>query len=734
MTHTSLATTSGCLAAALALTDLVVAQDPPQDPPVKANAPIPPGTQSAGAGDGQEPRRTTEPIVVSAQKWGDENVKDVPMSITPISAETIRQAGIRAIDEAARYVPNTFVTGFTARRLSFPYIRGVGSGEGDPAVATFVDDVPQLSTSNTNLSFAGLDRVEIMRGPNSALWGRNTVGGAINLITKQPRFDYGADLRTTLGNYDSQYHEVTATGPIIEDELAFSFSGSYEKRDGYTTNTVTNSDVDSRDSAFGRAQLLWNAGDSSVVRVILHGEETRDGGFVLAPLGGPSGLRNNPYRIAQDFVGETDRDILSASVVWDYYGDQFDFKSITSAQGWDIDESADFDFSQLDGVRRFTNEKQDYIYQEIRFESSDSATGPRWLVGMSGFRSDATRSAINDFRPGGAGILFPVTNVGQDDASGNFENLAISAFGQLAVPFGDRFEATIALRYDYEEVDARITRVFQSGGFTVPVSATDQDRSFERILPRASLGWDVCDRVTAYASASRGFKAGGFNLTAPSGNESFSTETSWTYEIGAKTDWCDERIQANVALFWIDWQDMQLSQFDATAGGYVTNAGESTSRGVELEVSAVVCDGFTVFGSAGFLDTEFDAFTDSFGQNVAGNDLPFAPEFTSSLGGQYTQQLTDDVAAFARADWFHTGEFYYDAGNLGADEFNLVNFRLGANGEVGNVGWDLAVFLHNAFDEEYVPIAFQANPADPTQFVGQNGTPQTWGVTGRLVF
>lgn len=718
---------SGWLAASCALAPAAPAAGPsPQDPP-------PAVPEEPPQDPPEEPRSTAAPVLVTARKWGRESVADVPRSVTPVSAGQLRDAGATSIEEAARFVPNMFVTGFSARRLSFPFVRGVGSGQGDPAVATFVDDVPQLGLGNTNLSLTGLSRVEFLRGPSSALWGRNTIGGAINMVTRLPEFKPGVDASATLGNYDSQRYDVHATGPIVDDVLAMSFSGSYEKRDGFTTNTVTNRDVDSRDSAFGRAQVLWAPDERSIVRFILHGEETRDGGFALSNLDdqpGQPGLRNNPYRISQDFDGVTERDIVAGSVLWTRRGDAVDFVSITSAQGWDIDESADFDFSALDGVRRFTNEEQEYVYQEFRLESAEDAAGPRWLAGVSGFVSDSDRAASNEFRPGGAGILFPLTSVGTDTSTGDFDDHAVSVFGQVSVPFGERWEASAALRYDYESTDATINRVFTSGGFAVPLASTMQERSFERILPRASLACEIVDDVNVYGLAARGFRAGGFNLTAPMGSESFGTETSWTYEVGVKSAWCDDRLTASTAVFWVEWEDMQLSQFDPMAGGYVTNAGESTSRGIEVELAGRVCDCVDLFGTAGWLDTEFDSFTDQFGQNVAGNDLPFAPEVTAGLGGQYTLEVSDDFRAFARADWFHVGDFYYDAGNRGRESFDIVNFRIGGGGDC----WRLDGFLHNAFDEDYIPIAFQPNPADPTAFVGSNGAPRTWGVSMRVTF
>jgi iron complex outermembrane recepter protein len=336
----------------------------------------------------------------------------------------------------------------------------------------------------------------------------------------------------------------------------------------------------------------------------------------------------------------------------------------------------------------------------------------------------------NEFRPGGAGIIFAPNQVGSDRSAGNFDSWSASVYGQLTMMWQCGFEATAALRYDYEARDADINRTFSVMGFTAPLSSSKNDRSFERILPRVSVAYRCSEDFKTYFSAARGFKAGGFNLTAPGGSESFGTESSWTYELGFKTQWLDNRLTANAALFLVDWDDMQLSQFDPTAGGYVTNAGKSTSQGVELELAGQLSSNWTVFGTAGYLDTEFDRYTDQFGQDVSGRNLPFAPNYTFGAGSQYTHKFGNKVEGFARIDWFHVGEFFYDAGNLGTERYNLTNLRCGWTRHNVRVEG----FVANVFDEEYVSIAFQANPGDPTQFVGQNGSPRTFGVSFSVTF
>jgi iron complex outermembrane receptor protein len=546
--------------------------------PVPQDAPL---VNPVGAEDAQDPKPKKQQIVVTAQKQGAEAVQDVPRSVTAISQKQIRDAGLTSIADAARFVPNALVTGFSARRLSFPYVRGVGSGQGDPAVATFVDGVPQLSVSSTNLSFAGLDRVEILRGPSSVLWGRNTIGGAINMISRKPSWDPGGEFQTSFGNYNSTRYQVRATGPVTDETLAMSVDASYEKRDGYTDNVATGNDVGDAESTFARMQFLWAPNENNTVHFSVYGEASRDGGFVLSSIndrlvqpGQPvlPGLRTNPFRINQDFEGSTERDILAGSIVWNHYGNDFEFVSITAAQGWDIDESADFDFSFFspfgldDAIRRYTNEEETYAYQEFRLSSpADSELdagrkdGVKWLIGTSAFYSDSKREASNEYRPGSS-VFTGLPAEGVDRNFGTFYSWSASVFGQSTFVFANGFEATAALRYDYESRDARLNHTF--AGNQVPGGMQQLDRSFERLLPRGSIAYRFCDDFKSYFSVARGFKAGGFNLTAPMGSESFGTETSWTYELGAKTQWFDDRLTANAAIFFVDWDDMQCGQVD----------------------------------------------------------------------------------------------------------------------------------------------------------------------------
>ena len=669
--------------------------------------------------------------VVTARKR-PETLNTVPGAVSVVTAEDIEQAGMRTVADAALLVPNLSMTEFSSRRLSFPYVRGVGAGTGEAAVVTYIDGVPQLTTGSTNLPLVGLDRVEILRGPQGALYGRNALGGVIKLESRRPSREPMVELGATLGEFDTQRftagysgplgHGGDGSGPFLDLTLLDS------QRDGYTKNLATGNRVDDRDAFFGRASVLFQPSESSEVRVGLYGERSRDGGFVLSDL---AGLRRNPHRINQNFEGVAERDVVAPFVNWRHYGDAVDFTSVTAYTDWDILETSDFDFSAFDAVRRTTIEEQEYIYQELRWSSAEDASlsvsdevSMSWLAGVQGFSSDSERSAANDFR-------VPLPAVGVDTSAGEFDDYGLGVFGEATFSFDERFDLSAGLRYDYEskEADLRSTFVDPAGNVLSDVR-TDSDDDFDQVLPSLAAALHTSEQTTVYARLAKGYRAGGINLRAPVGQLEFDPEENWSYEVGVKTTLSEERVDLRVAAFHIDWDDMQLNLFDATAGGYTDNAGESTSSGLELETTARVHENVTLYGGIGYSDTEFDEYTDPFGNDVSGEALPFVPETTFNLGLQLGGDIDEQMRWFARVDYIGVGDFYYDPDNTEQESYELVNLRAG----LARKGWSLTLWARNLTDEEYFPVAFQPNPADPTAFIAETGEPMVAGVTLRTSF
>jgi iron complex outermembrane receptor protein len=495
-------------------------------------------------------------------------------------------------------------------------------------------------------------------------------------------------------------------------------------RDGFTTNDETGNKVDDRDAFFGRGRVLWNPSTSSELEFSIFGERARDGGFVLSDL---DGLRANPHHIDQDFEGLANRDVLNPSLVWRVLGDQLDFTSVSSWETWDVLETSDFDFSDADSVRRRSEEEQSYFYQELRLGTGgEHRTGEfAWQVGASGFLADAERQAANIFGNDPIPSMMPPPPGSVDLNDGQFDDLGLALFGQLTVPLGAAFELTGGLRYDREEREVDSLHTFDFGTGPSVLGQIDDDETFDEVLPMASASWQVAPDALVYLRAAKGFKAGGFNLAAPAGKESFEAETAWSYELGWRQTFDDERYSLGASAFFIDWEDMQLSLFDAAAGGYVDNAGNSESQGLELEGGAELSDSLDGFATFGLLDTEIKEFTDPFGTDTSGNELPFAPDTTWSVGLSTDGELPSGALWTLTGDYTRIGSFFYDAGNREGDDFGLANLRLGVDSHT----YGLAFWVRNLFDEEYEPVAFQPSPDPLAQdvFVGESGAPRVLG-------
>ncbi len=692
-------------------------------PDILAATPVPP-RQDAPPPD----ERPLPESVVTARKW-EEEADQVPASLSALDSSTLQTAGIDSVRDASLRIPNLFINQFSSRRLSFPTIRGIGSGQGDPAVTTYIDGVPQLTTSSTNLPLFDIERVEILRGPHSTLYGRNALGGVIHVIPKHPTGTFEGDGSVTFGNYGLQEYSLWGGGPIREEDLFFRAGAQHSRRDGYTKNDATGNDVDFRNSWYGRGNVLWTPSDESEVSLGLYGERARDGGFVLSEL---NGLRQRPHRINQDFEGRGERDIVAPALTWKHSGDDLDFTSVTAYQDWSTDETSDFDFTVVDGIRRHSTASQRYVNQELRLESvsdeTDEGTSQvRWLAGVNLFAADTSQSGATEYRPGGAGILFPLHNVGTDTQRGSFDDWGVALFGQVNLPLGAEFDLGFGLRFDHEAKDATLRRTFESSGVTFSDTRTSLSESYNEVVPEVSLKKPLGETTTAYTRIAKGFKAGGFNLAAPTGRLAFGPESSWTWELGAKSSHLEEKLHFTAALFYIDWDDMQLSLFDGATGGYVDNVGKANSRGFEAEVRGEPLEGVELFGGFGYTNATFDQYTNTYGQNVAGNTLPFVPETTWNVGSTYSQGPAPDHLWFVHAALVGVGSYYFDAGNTEREHFTLLEARAGLVRE----HWRLEAWVRNALGEDYIQVAFQPSP-DPyysNYFVGENGAPMTLGIT-----
>jgi iron complex outermembrane recepter protein len=718
MSERSFRVASGC--GALVLAALCAA------PGVRAQQTAPPPPQ--------DPLRVQLPTVTVTAQKAPADAQKVPVSVTAVSSDWLDKAGVRSVSDAGLYAPNTFFSEFTARKLSNARFRGIGSSPANPGVTTFIDGVPQLNTNSSSLELMDVDQIEFVRGPQSALFGRNTLGGLVSVNSVRPsQTRWTGSLSVPFGNFDARDVRGSVSGPI-SDTVAVGGAFGYARRDGYTVNDITGNRLDDRSAAFGKAQFLWAPNRTWETRVIVSGERARDGDYALQDL---AALRQNPFHAARDSEGFTDRDVTSATVQTRRKGERLILSSTTGFVRWKTVDSTELDYTPLPLVMRDNTEKDFQFTQEVRLANTDAAAIAlsdratlKWQTGLFLFTQNYEQDAINNFAPGllSPFLTFPIT---QHSPQSELDDFGLGVYGQGTVTLHEKLDLIAGARVDYERKEATLNTFYEpqvaSGTFVTA------DESFSNVSPQVAVAYRFQPEHTAYATVGRGFKAGGFNAASPAGSEAYGDEHTWNVEGGVKTTWANGRVSANAAVFLIDWQDLQLNvpNPQVPAQFYITNIGAARSAGVEVELQARPAPGLDLFAAIGYTHARFKDGSLSSGVDVSDNKLPSTPDYTTTLGGQYTRLLGPSATIYGRAEVVFYGSFQYDDANrAGQEAYSLANLRAGIRGKyLFAEGW-----VRNAFDTRYIPLAFAYDSFAPSGFVGESGAPRRFGISGGVTF
>ena len=696
-------------------------------------------SQSGSAGPTQTSQQVVGPIVmppviVTAQKEPADAQK-LPVSLTIVSASTLDNAGITVVSDAARYAPNTYFSELTARKVSNARFRGVGSSPANPGITTYFDAVPQLNANSSSIELMDVAQIEFVRGPQSALFGRNSLGGLINVTTIRPSLmTWTGTVSAPFGNNAARDVRGSASGPLVNGRLGVGITLGYGRRDGFTRNDLTGHDVDSRSAFFGKGQLLWTPANVWEARLIVTGERARDGDYALKDL---ASLRQNPFHVARDFEGHTDRDVLATTVLTRREGARIAFSTTTGFVRWTTEDATDLDYTPLPLVTRDNKEKDFQFTQEVRFASAANAPvtlsdrlALRWQTGLFAFTQNYDQDAVNKFAPF---LLSPVLGfpVSQHSPLSALDDFGVAVYGQATTTFRDSLDISAGARMDHENKAANLRTFFS------PVIAPDNlitaEKDFFNISPQIALAWRLQPDRTVYVSTSRGFKAGGFNPASPPGTEAYGEEHTWFVEGGLKSSWTGGRVSTNAAAFFTDWQDLQLNLPNPAVPGqfYIANVGGASSKGVELELTARPHPSVDVFGALGYTRARFKDGSVSSGADVSGNKLPNTPDYTATIGAQVSRAVRSAATIYGRAEVAFYGAFEYDDANtVGQEAYSLANFRAGLRGRY----LFAEAWVRNAFDTRYIPIAFAYGGFAPSGFVGETGKPRTFGVTGGLTF
>ncbi len=566
-------------------------------------------------------------------------------------------------------VPNLYITKTgNAVVTDFASIRGIsGSMNVNPALGLYVDNVYH---SGLSLSLFDIERIEVLRGPQGTLYGRNSQAGIINIITKKPSDFWASTMTLDFGSFNSYEARGSLSGPLIADKLAFRAAGRYFETDGYFENQFDGADDVGRvENIDGRFSLKATPSNKLIINFSYDLQRYKSPKYAnFAPLDSDD-LRRD---INVDFPGESDKDADGGSLQVEYQMDGKKVISITSYRREDFWLNNDLDFTPFDLTKLTLSNEINSLSQEFRIVSDDSDSNFKWIGGL--FRlseeGDTQGDIWMNFMNMGMGMGMPGETL---RLKGVTDTFGIAVFGEVTYTFFDRLHATLGLRYDQEQKDFDFTQtpggMVQSMMLGYPPLSGSPEETFDAWLPKAALSYQISDQVMSYVSVARGFRSGGFNSFEEIGTF-FKPDFTVNYELGAKTSWLDKRLQLNVALFYIDWSDMQVEVL--TPGGatvFIDNAGKATSKGVEMEFSARPMPGLEVIAGAAYTNAEYDEF--SLGAAVYnGNRVIDSPEYTLNLGATY--RFANGF--FANAHYNHFGEIFFDPANTQSQSnYGLAN-------------------------------------------------------------
>lgn len=678
-------------------------------------------------------------LVVTAEKE-EVNLLSVPYSVSSLEAEKVEQYRVWNIREISTIIPNLYSADPGDNR-NVTSIRGIATTSYDPAVATYIDGVNQFSLDTYIAPVFDVERIEVLRGPQGTLYGRNAMGGVINIITKAPGNTLSGFGETSFGSLGQQRHALGVRLPLVKDKLFFGAAGMYEKSDGYYDNRMTNSDFDSRISFTGNYYLTFKPSQPWVVSLnFKHHAHRNDGSFGLSYL---DEANEFPYTVNQNATGTLIDNSINSSLKVAYNTGRINVTSLTSYQSNHryYDQPLDGDFSPLDMITIINDYGKSWNFvqvltQELKVSSPDTEDRKlNWTAGTYLFLQDnpvkqATRFGENADLMGMDDKNFSIINTTEG------VNKGIAFYGQATYKLTPRLSATAGIRYDYEKRKQSVGGEFQPDGspdaFEM-VPRTTGTIDFSAVSPKVSMQYEFNERSTVYGSYARGFRTGGLTQLSSDPSQpplmAYNPEFSNNFEIGSKNMLLENRLQLNVSLFYVNVMDAQVPTLilpDAIT--VIRNTGELQTTGVEAELSYTPLRGLSFDYNFGLTRSEYQELNLSqAGEavNLEGNKQIFTPSTTSRLAAQYTYKPKNSAfGAFVRGELAHTGELYFDLANtISQSPYTLLHARAG----VMYKRFELSFWGRNLGDEQYISYAYDFGAV-------HLGEPRNAGGTLRISF
>lgn len=702
-------------------------------------------------------------VVVTSSTKETNALRLLPGAVSVISPQAISGRQIDALKDISSFVPNLYIPDYGAKLTSAIYIRGVGARSSGQSVGLYVDNIPYLDKSTFDFELGDIQRIEVLRGPQGTLYGRNAMGGIVNIYTLSP-FDYqGTRLSVSGGNY-GQIKAKASHYRKIGGNIGLSISGYYDRHDGFFTNTYTGKKADHEASAGGRLKVDWRINPQLLAGYTLSYDYTDQGAF-------PYGLYH-PETGVIDPVNINDscyytRKVLTNSLLLEYRTEQFVLSSNSGFQYFKDDMLMDQDFSPKSIFTLNQLQKQKAFSEEIAIKGN-TGKDYQWSFGLYGFYNDFRTDGPVTFKEDGIKeVLQPVFNQLKQNSQMPFylrimdERLYIpgsfgtpsyglalfhqSTYDNLPVE-GLSLTAGIRLDYEKQEMTYASEALMHMGlstdsvggniapvqGITPTVMDESISQDFWQVLPKVSLKYQCTPKTFTYLSVAKGYKTGGYNVQMSAdlmqsrmrydmmsqfmGEDkaaaykpepiedvvAYKPEKSWNYELGVRSELVDGRLLGEFTLFYMDIRDMQLTKFvDSGNGRYLSNTGKANSFGAELSLRAKITNSLSADVNYGFTRATFR------NDDWEGNYIPYTPRHTLNAGVQYSKLLSgcwlDQFTASLQFSGI--GDIYWTESNdISQPFYGLLNGKVGVRKGVVK----LDIWSRNLTDTQYAAFYFES--------------------------
>ena len=685
--------------------------------------------------------RQLDAVVVTADKQ-ESNIKNVPISITALSSKDIQAYRLWASKDLKGIVSNMYAADPGDGRNVIS-IRGITSTSYDPAVVTYIDGVPQFTLDTYIPQLFEVDHIDVLKGPQGTLYGRNAMGGVVNIFTRQPDDQVRVALEISAGNYGLERYVFNFSTPIVKSKLYLGAAVMYEASDGYYINEFNNSNFDKQHRTADNIYLKYLMASNWSFTLNMKNLWNRDmGAFPLNP--SVEQAFANPYHLDQNAIGEMVDNTLNTSLVIRHTGAKFDFSSLTAYQSnyRYYKSPVDGDFSPLDIISIVNDYGKQWNNvnawtEEFRFSSPAAAVSPlKWALGSYLFiQSAPNKQGVHfgaDARLAGSpDSNYTVINTTQ------IKNKGLAFYGQFEYTISKKFSMAGGLRYDYQHSAAEVSGVYVPDGSPTGFPTqpdTSGNTNYSALTPMLSFSYHPTDNAHIYASYRQGYRTGGLTQLSTDPSQPplypYDPEYSNNFELGLKSVFFGNRLHANLAVFYNMMQHVQVPTLilpDAIT--IIKNAGGLTSKGIEAELDGLVLPGLELTGHFGYTHARYTSGKVSSGGTAVdldGKSQVFTPDMTSMIALEYSGKLPKliGVNGFIRGEWYYFGRQYFDLSNLQQQtSYQMLNASVGISYSFFSIsGW-----LRNITDTRYIAYAYDFGAA-------RLGDPYTYGVTMKFMF